>query len=674
MPRMVLLALLLTLAGCKHSVEMTFNLEGGDGFYANGFPTDLRVTHDGHVDFTGFPRLNHVLTRRYVDTTARQIRGYSLSMPVYLPFTNAFDMARLSTRDTDYLADDAPVQLVNIDPDSAGYGQRLPISVSQTWQSDRYRPNHLLQILPTLGLNLLPDTTYAVLVNDRMPVLSGGELQQHPLLAGLLGDALEKDGAATGALQRAHAVFAPLRNYLSAQGIDPASIVGATVWTTGDPTAPMFAAAAALANGPAPHVHSLRASAATADYCIVSGSIDMPGFQQGMLPYAFPSHGGDMVWTNSGAPQVQYIRTAPLVITLPRQSMPAGGFPLLLYNHGTGGVAAEVYERGAVNASGVQDSEGGPARIAAARGWASMGGHLGSEHLAGQGDLDGYVAYNFFNPVAWRGNLQQMALERVLLRRALNQLQLDPSLCPAAAGADNSPLRFNPSLHALMGQSLGSYIGGIQAAIDPDPYQGLILSGAGGSWIEFVFGPTDPVPLQQVVETLALQFTPIEHLDRFHPILMLAEMLVGGANNILYTDQLLRRPAKTPPHVLVIEGHQDHQVPENIQRPLLLSLGVEPVGDDVGSTRRETVFWYLEEQGAQHWSYPVTDNVIVAGHGSRTAVVARYAPDTLSGLDGHHVTFQLDAPKHQYGCLLENLAQGRAPVIPPGGDVNDPCY
>lgn len=676
MPRVILGLVLLMLAGCKHSVEMTFDLDGTGGFYANGFPTDLRRTAEGYVDFSGFPRMHHPLTRRYVETTTRQIQGYALSMPVYLPFNGAFDLAQLPVNDADYQHPNAPVQLVNIDPDSPAYGARMPIRVDQTWQPDRYRPRHLLQILPTLGLNLLPNTTYAVLVTDAMPVKAGGELKQNAVLARLLDERESTADFTSGMFPQARAVFAPLRDFITAQGLDPERIVGATVWTTGDPTASLFAAARALAQGPAPAVHALRLAAEMPDYCVIEGNVMVPGFQQGVLPFLSPTQGGDILWNERGAPDVRYWRTAPLVITLPRQPMPDGGFPLLLYNHGTGGTAAEVYRRGAVNETGIQDTQGGPARVAARRGWASasMGGHLGEEHLPGKQELEGYVAYNFFNPVAWRGNLQQMALERVLLRRALDALALAPALCPAAANAGRTPLHFNPDLRVLMGQSLGSYIAGIQAAIDPQPYQGLILTGAGGSWIEFVFGPTDPIHLQQVVETLALQFTPVEHLDRHHPILMLAEMLVGSANNILYTERLLRRPVKTPPHVLVIEGHQDHQVPENIQRPLLLSLGVEPVGDDVGFQRSDTVFWYLQEQGAQGWAYPVVDNVWVDGFGRRTAVVARYAPDDAPGTDGHHVAFQLDAAKHQYGCLLQNLAQGRAPVIVAGRDIDGDCH
>src|SRR5690606_457445 len=95
---------------------------------------------------------------------------------------------------------------------------------------------------------------YAVLVYDRMPVRNGDMLQQNARLAALLDEPASMAGDVTDKQRRAHEVFAPLRDYLAAAGIDPASIVGATVWTTGDPTAQLFNAARQLAEGDVPAV------------------------------------------------------------------------------------------------------------------------------------------------------------------------------------------------------------------------------------------------------------------------------------------------------------------------------------------------------------------------------------------------------------------------------------
>lgn len=666
----IMMLLILLLAGCKQTVEMRIDLNNPQDFYTNGFPTDLRIQDDGHIDMSLFPRTDHNLTRIYVEETEARIKGYTTSMPVYLPFTGPLDVSRLPRQDTAYLADDSPIQLVDVDPLSEDYGRRFPLKISMTWQDDSYRPNHLLQVLPTLGINLKPKNTYALIVTDKIPVKDNYSLKQNPILQKLL----TQETIGGEVTYKALHVFAPLRDWLFASDFDSSEIIGATVWTTGDPTEGLFKAADAISQWPTPLPQNLELLTEFDDYCVIQGQWQVPGFQKGTTPYAYPRYGGDIEWQANGAPKIQYQREAPFVVTIPKQPMPESGYPLMMYNHGTGGDAIQVFTRGQEDAAGNLDIGGGPSRIAASRGWASsgMGGHLSFDHLGILGTLDGYIAYNFLNPVAWLGNMQQMVLERVYFRRFLNALRIPPHLCPGADTADN--FHFDTSHQVIMGHSLGSYLTGIQTAIDPEPYQGSILSGAGGSWIEFAFGPTDPIHLQFFAELFALNLSPIEHMDLWHPIPMLAELLVGGANNILYTDRILRHPTKAPPHVLVIEGHNDHQVPENIQRPLLASLGVDLGGEDVGSSAADTVFHHMAIGGAQQLALPVSNNQWIPGHGSRTAIAVRHAEDEATELDGHYVTFQLESTKHQYGCFLENLKDNKAPVIVSGHQWDGSCY
>ncbi len=668
----LLLATFLVLAGgCKQTIEMKVDLGNPDSFYTNGFPTDLRIKDNGHIDLSLFPSTDHNLTSLYVTEIENRIKGYSPSMPVYLPFTGPLDTRSLPHDDLAYAQPGSPIQLVDISPESTEYGRLFPLKVSMTWQKDSYRPVHLLQVLPTLGLNLRANNTYALIVTDQIPVYEGHTLTQNPVLGKLLSQEVPGDGVTFKALR----VFEPLRKWLQTSSLKAENIIAATVWTTGDPTRKLFNAAEVVYQWPTPQARNLQLHEEYDDYCVISGEWSVPGFQAGTPPYAFSQSGGAFEWLSDGTPKIQYYRDTPLIITIPKQTMPENGYPLLMYNHGTGGDAVQVYNRGQQDAEGNIEAGGGPSRIAAYRGWASsgMGGHMSLDHLGVLGTLDGYLAYNFLNPVAWLGNMQQMALERVIFRRLLSEMEIPTALCPGAT--TNKPFfHFDADMQVVMGHSLGSYLTGMQAAIDPKPYQGAIWSGAGGSWIEFVFGPTDPIPLQYTVELLALNLSLLEHLDLWHPIPMLAELLVGGANNILYTEHILRYPSKTPPHVLVIEGHDDHQVPENIQRPLLASLGVDLAGDDVGSSEQDTVFYYMQMAGALQHAYPIGNNKLVAEHGYRTAIAVRYAPDTITDLDGHYVLYQRAEPKHQFGCFLTNLKQETPPIIVAGDTWNGECY
>jgi len=403
----------------------------------------------------------------------------------------------------------------------------------------------------------------------------------------------------------------------------------------------------------------------------------VPQFQQGLLPYYAVRDGGTFVTDDEGNLVQQFTRESPITVTIPKGPMPTEGWPLLFYIHGTGGTAAQVYERGRDPGTGEKEVGGGPSLIAAGRGWAAagMGGHLSGEHVDPDATLDGSVVFNLFNPRAMRDNYTQMYLERILFRRLLDNLTIDASLCPEAdaSAAPDGKHRFDPDLQVVMGQSLGSIVGGVVAAVDPKPFQGMIVSGAGATWIESAFGPTDPLPPELVIELLALQLPPWERLDRAHPALMLAELVIGPADNVHFLQRVLRdpTPGRPAPHALVFQGFKDITVTENGQRPMVAALGVDQVGPPVAPTPDLQLLPRILLAGGQQLDYPASGNFEVPGQGLRTAVLDVYAEDGI--LSGHHVTFQLDAPKHQYGCFLEDIAAGRAPVIVEGSEIGGPC-
>lgn len=683
------------LAGCGGTtvVEMKMNL-ARDGrstdsptlktltagnFYHNGFPTDLRRQADGRINLNDFPRRSHALTNTYVtrihDTL--DLHGYHTIMPVYLPFTGNVDLRRLPGSDLDYTRANAVIQLVDVDADSPEYGRRFPLQVSMTSAIDSYRPDHLLQLLPTLGVNLRPNTTYAAFVTDRVPMPAGSVLRQHPQLAAALS------GNASGLPEATLATYAPLRDYLARRAVAPASIMAATVWTTGDPTVRLRKGSAFVATLPAKPVIGLQRSENFADYCVIEGKVTVPGFQRGQAPYELT--GGDVVWNAAGQPVQQYSRDAKFVVTIPKHvPMPASGFPMLMFHHGAGGNAIQVYTRGPYVGTGIDPIDdvvtlpikevgNGPSQVAAERGWASsgFGGHLGVDHL---GVINGYgqFPYNVFNPVALYNNYYQMVWERVYFRRFIDQLTVNSDLCPDAVAASQvAQFRFDPDMQTIMGQSLGNWTASLQLAADPDAFEGAVLTGVAGTWIK-LFTNSDATRASLFAGVFSL--LPGESIDDAHPFLMLMEWLLGGADPVAHLDGVFRYPTKTAPHVLAVSGLDDQGSGEHVQRPHLMALGVDLAGPDLGTTYDTTLFPHMAIAGAKQLPYPVAGNIAVPGQDNRTGVVVRHEDTLRPDHNGHHVAFDMDAPKHQYGCLLEQLAEGKTPVIGEGFEQGGACW
>ena len=678
------------LAGCKASTTVQMKMSVAPdtratasevtippgSFFTNGFPTDLRVKSNGKADISDFPRRVHLLTNAYVKTVDNEVTGYSPLLPIYIPFTAPILTGLMSQDEMDYARDDAAVQLIDVDSDSPEYGRRFPLNLKMTAKADQYRPGNLLQALPMLGVNLRPNTTYALIVTDQVPVAEDLTIVQDPQLQTLL----DPESGAAAVSERALAVYAPLRALLETESFDKDSIIGATVWTTAEMKTRMRTGAAHVAAQPAAAAKNVTLLEEFDDYCVIQGFVDVPGYQKGAIPY--PLTGGKILFNSDNTPIQQYTRSAEWIITIPKHSpMPASGFPILSFHHGAGGNAEQVFTRGAflrraidiILPYSVLDRGNGPSQVAAERGWASSGfaGHMSMDHLGVEGGGYGLFSYDMFNPVAFKYNYYQMVWERIYFRHFLASLKIDASLCPdAIAGDGNSEFRIDPDMQVSMGQSLGNWTSSLQVANDPDPFEGVIFTGIAGTWLMmFIDDPSRAVAFELGVVSLL----PGEHLDIYHPFLALLEWVMSDVDPTLYMDEIFRNPVKTAPHVMAISGIDDHGSSEVVQRTFLTALGLDLAGEELGTTPDSNLLAYLQKTGTQQLPYPVVNNISVPGQGQRTGAIVRYENTVRPDHNGHHVTFDIPAPKHQYGCFMQNLAEGRAPVIVEGSVQNGPC-
>jgi hypothetical protein len=567
---------------------------------------------------------------------------------------------------TPLAGEDEAVELIDIDPDDTAHrGERAPIRLFYQDDAGPFGSENVLTALPVQGMPLRPGTLYALVVRRGLETIDGVPFAQASAVTAL-GHGLAPEGLAGAALDAYRTAYDGLDDV----GVDPNDVIAMTVFRTQDAVEVLRRAVQTTSHPITPRA-PFTADEVFDDYCVFHTTVRMPVYQHGTPPYA--SEGGAWVWDESGHLALDHEEDANLVVTLPRRAMPASGFPLtVLIRTGAGGDRPLVDRGPHAVAHGEPIAPGlGPARDFARVGWAGLsvdGPHGGLRNVTMADEQ--FLVFNIQNPRALRDNLRQSALELVLLARSLESLRIDASTCP---GLEEPEARFDVEHVALLGHSMGASIAPLAAAFETT-YDGLILSGAGASWLENVLHKQSPIATRPLAESLLGYQRARVSLSEADPILNLLQWAGEEADAAVYAPLLLRdAPAGTARHILMFQGIVDTYIPPQVANALTLSLGIDLAGhaldrEDARLAGVESVVDVLPLRGRGGVTYPVRDNVEAAG-ATVTAVVTQHPEDGIE--DGHETMWQTEPPRAQLRCFLHTLDEG-SPVIadpdalPPG--------
>ena len=599
------------------------------------------IDGNGNPDLTAWPRERGGFVDGLVQI-AQTTDGASLAGAVFF----AFD-APLSDAVANDLETHLTAHILDIEVTSDEAQRKHPVRVKYERDGGPYGTGNQLTVLPVQGLALRPATTYVALVTtDDAPGTTFGRSQAlADLLAGrpvpgLGNHQVAFEGAAREARHR--------------MGLDPARILGFTVFTTADPVSELGEFLTAARTEPKPDLDALTLSETFDRFCVYTKSITLPDYQHGDLPFTNPGEG---TWRRSGGKPV-VARRAPsrVFVTIPRTPAPEAGYPTVVFIRTGGGGDRPLIDRGlraVAHGDPIVPTGTGPAMNLAAAGWAGItwdGPHGG---LRNPGNADEqFLMFNVTNPAGSRDNIRQTALEAVLVRDALGALTIDASGCGGASAAAT----FDDEQTAIMGHSMGGWIAPIAMANSPQ-FKTAILSGAGGGWIANIVYKKSPLDVRPLAEQL-IGYTQIDRtLDDFDAALTLLQWAGEAAD-----PQSYGRAAMTPQrNVLMIEGIVDTYILPPIANTTALSLRLDLAGEALdASDERLDAFTPLVDllslAGTAQLPLPVTDNRV--GH---TAVVIQARGDELE--DGHEAMFQTPGPKHQYRCFLETLQTASVPTL-----------
>ncbi|NRA36251.1 MAG: hypothetical protein HRU17_23260 [Polyangiaceae bacterium] len=627
-----------------------FEVPGAPGsvsgdFFRLPFPNDVRLTGTG-INLAGFPTPGDALLGTdpllpYVQAVEGET-GWGAYPSITFRFSAAIDSDSIGAADPIKV-----VEWVDVTPGESG------AKAGYTWSSFGASNNYLcapwVSIRRPVGRPLQPGHTYAIWLTTSL--LNASKL---PVTRSIQFEAMMSARApADPVMAAAYDKYKPMRDYLAAESIDPDTILVASVVTVADIQDPMIALAEAVnsasvptasnwvkcgdsdagtAVSPCAQADGDRACGqANADYEEYHALVSLQNFQQGTAPYL--SAGGNVDAAASIATDVCMALSVPKSAT-----MPASGWPVVVYAHGTGGSfrshlrpeVAGVLSTGTTPFAvlGIDQVAHGPRR----------GGSTASPDT---------LFFNFANADAARGNPLQGAADQIALGRFAAGLDL------ANVGGD--AILMDADRVLFFGHSQGATHGSLALPFSAE-YSAAVLSGNGASIGHALLEKTQPVDIAGVLPIILGDMDSQGRLPGGddHPALTLISQWIDPADPLNFADNIIRPlEGGTAKHLFQVYGQGDSYSP-----PLTMQMFASAARLDVESSQVATA----DNTRGDDLTAPVAGNRSVA----ITGVVREYEPAT--GAEGHFVAFDSPTANVDIVRFLSMAANGEIPEV---GASND---
>jgi hypothetical protein len=626
------------------------NFNSSQRFYNIPYPSDLRLDANGNPNLSGFPISELSPIAKDLRSIASDRPGFPTTSAAYFRFSSPLapqDPTKLLPRNPN-----ASIFLVDVDPDSPERGRLFPV-VAATPNSDSYAPPFLLGVAPSPGIVLHPDRTYAYVVRRSLKDALG-----KPLGVSNPFKTLREDNTPAGELgAKTRQLYRPLWQTLDGLGVDRQSVVTATVFTTGDvvaDTARLSQQVVDRYNLSIDNLQVVTDSQPRSGFIELRGTIRYPQFQKGVPPF---DRDGLFQFAPNGTLIEQRREVAPVVITIPTQRMPQGGYPLMMYFHGSNGLSTQMVDRGPITKVGGQPTpRKGPGFVVAQAGFAAVSSALplNPERLPG-GPEDAYR--NVKNLAAYRDNLRQGVFEQRLLLEALGNLRIPAALLENVPGvalpAGETEYRFQTASTMALGQSLGAQYANMIAAVEPK-IRTVVPTGSGG-FLSLLIAENQFAPV------VGLALGTIQPLNYLHPSLHLLQTAWETADSLPYMPRLARRPLPNHPvrSIYMPIGQGDLQIPQPVANASALATGLQQAGQVLNPELQRSL---MLENFAGIATYPVSNNRISETGIPYTGVVVQYAGDGIT--DPHNIFAQLSQVKSQYTTFFGSALTTGIAILP----------
>lgn len=624
-------------------------------FFRLPWPNDVYASDEGRIDVTGFPTpgVNPIVgvdpVQPYVDAVSG-MQGWGINGSAIFRFSGKIDFGSFDDSDAIHWVDIT-------DPENP---REAPINFRTTSGRSNYICHNVFTVRRAHGYPMRPGRTYAVWLGTEGRSSSGLEVERAENFLSMLQETAPSDPV----LAAAHGKYAPFRDYLSAQQIPQSAVMTATVISVGPVQDQMLSLAEAVREeeiprssnwtlcgtgaSPCPQAEGARACETNSAFDEYHALVELPIYQEGEAPYM--EQGGAI---QGGPPQ--RIEPVCLSLTVPRgATMPAEGWPLVVFGHGTGGSFR----------SGARSIAADLTSVATPDGMVNFAvlGFDQVQHGPRRGESDespDNLFFNFLNPDAAQGNPLQGGADLISIARFAATLDL------SSARTSADPIKIDPQRLVYFGHSQGAMHGSLALPL-ADEYRAAVFSGNGASLMHALLTKTEPVNIAQVVPLVINDGIEVDLVNQtlggslpggdHHPVLTLVQRYIDPADPLAFARQVASDEPMdgfTPKHIFQTFG-----VGDSFSPPLTMSMYTKTADFSVVRAHGSADPRY--NLGTESQAFPLTESFGYLD-GEYTAAVRQYGPP--EGRDGHFVVFDVDEARHDALRFLAMAASGLTPQI-----------
>jgi hypothetical protein len=615
--------------------NITFSLSGNNSqrsdFFKLPFPNSIRV-NSGHVDYSDFPGLDSVgapgeTLSKYTNLLSASQQGFSPNATITTRFSYPVQFQTLK-----FGGNSANFRFVDLTVGDPGYGLSPRSRFFATGGRDKYTCQNYLSIRPSEGTPLREGHTYAAVFFKGLKTTDGRDFVTARDLVPLLQSAPPESANYAPAWVR----YQPLRQWLRDEELARDDVIGATVFTVGQPTQVLKTLKTAAQQAPPVELGAVVdcQGASTSNRCSQSSlcdnnlnataftaSLSMPLFLSGDYPYA----GANSLFTVNGNGVPLSLESVQRCAAVFMSEVDGGGpdqaKPVALFiPDGTSGT------KDFVNSALAQTFiDQGYALVVLE----TPLNPLSDQEETSTGLSPEMLPHDLTDPIRARnlylqGIMELFAFERLLVENENIRAALSFAAVPLVIGA-----------HGL-GVNLA-----VPFSTHSDHSRALVLGAGEGGVIDSYLYMKQPLDVSTQLPFLLAD----EELNGIHPGMSLIQSWLDPRDPMNY-GALVRAntDAQFPKHLFYVYGTDNSVVSQRAQNALVTSMRLKLVGEMI-EPLTAVASWGANEN-------ELRNNI------ARTATqgMKQYYPNENS--DGHDVLLNSDAAVEDIGNFIRALNEG----------------